>query len=145
MFISLRVLGVAVLSALLILGVATAQDKGKDKNKDKTGKSKVDPDGKDDKKGRARWEWILSDTKGKELARGTIDADVQGTVYHGKSTIGSFTQSGGNSQLKVKFSEGRLKGTAELRLTVKKPATYEGELSRADGARERLFFVIVDD
>jgi hypothetical protein len=132
----IRGLCLAIVAALLLGGAALSQQ-GKGK------KPKFDTDGKNDLKGRARWQWVLDDGKG-DNERGTFMAFVTGEVSHNKNKIGSWTKTG-NNEMKVTFTEGPLQGIAELTLTQPRPAVFRGELVRKDGKKQRLVVTILND
>jgi hypothetical protein len=132
------------LSAVLVCGVATAQPQGKAKDKHAPGKKLSDLDGKDDKPGRARWEWTLGEGKGKNAEKGTFRGYLSGEIFHGQKQIGTYTVEG-KKRVKAEFTEGPLKGTADLRVTQAKPATFAGDLVRPDGKKEKLVLVIIND
>lgn len=134
---SVRGVCLAVLSLAVVCSLAIADPKTKDK-------SKGDPDRKDDLKGRARWEWVIRDDKGKDVENGTFMGYVNGDIYHGKEKIGTFTIPAKN-QVKVTFVNGKLIGTCDMQLKIVRPATFEGDLIRKDGTKQKLSVRIFND
>jgi hypothetical protein len=139
---TLRGLCLVLFCAVAASGLALAEPQGRPKERPKGKLS--DLDGKDDKPGRARWEWTLGGGKGKKAEKGTFRGYLSGEIYHSEKQIGTYTIES-KKRVKADFKEGPLKGTAELHVTRAKPATFEGELVRHNGKKEKLVLVIIDD
>ena len=137
-----RGLFLILLAALVSSGLALAEPQQKSKDRPKGKLS--DRDGHDDKPGRARWEWTLESAKGKKAEKGTFRAYLTGEILHGDKPIGTYTIES-KKRVKADFTGGPLKGTADLHVTKAKPATFEGELVRQNGKKEKLILVILDD
>ena len=110
----------------------------------KGGKSKGDVDGENDHPNKAKWVWKLFNAKGKEADRGTFVGHRSGEIFHAKKKIGSFKVPG-KGQVKATFTEGKLSGKVEMRLTKAKPRTYEGELERKGGDKVKLVVELIED
>src|SRR5437868_6506595 len=117
----------ALASAVPVCGAAAA-------DKDK---------GKDELPGAARWEWKLYH-KGDEVDAGTFIGTTTGEMKKGKDVIGSWSAPA-KDKVKVKFTEGPLKGKAELTQTKAEPPTFEGELEREDGGTRKLVVKLLKD
>jgi hypothetical protein len=128
-----------VFVAALLAGAALAGPQGKDKKGSGKG---VDANKKNDKPGRARWEWTLGE--GKKAEKGTFRGYHSGEIFHAERQIGTYTMEG-KKAVKAEFTAGRLKGTAHLQLLQAKPAVYVGDLVRPDGQKEKLYIKVLWD
>jgi hypothetical protein len=140
--VRLLIRGLCLTLLLAVMGYATALSAPQDKG----GKRKGDLDGVNDMPERARWEWTLFNKKGKAVETGTFMGYRSGEIKVGKQQkpIGTYTVPG-KKQVKATFTTGKLEGTAELRLTKPKPVTFEGDLVRKDGSKQKLVVEIIND
>jgi len=99
--------------------------------------------GDDILKGRARWEWTLTNAKGKQ-ERGKYMGYVDGRLMHADRPIGTW-KSLSPTEVHVVFTSGPLEGTVDLRITRQAPLTCEGDLVRKGGAKERMVVVLLKD
>jgi hypothetical protein len=116
------------LASALPAGGAAAADKDK---------------GKDELPGAARWEWKLYNGKGDEVDAGTFIGTVTGEVKKGKDVIGAWTAPA-KDKVNVTFTEGPLKGKAELSQTKADPPTFEGDLEK-NGAKHKFVVKLLKD
>jgi len=122
---------------MLACGLALAGSQPKGNDKKDPDKSKFDPDSVNNLEGRARWNWVIHNAKGKgkALDSGTFMGYRTGQIYHGKNQIGTYKKVG-PKQVSVTFTAGPLQGTADLRMTNPMPVTFEGDLVQKTGRRK---------
>jgi hypothetical protein len=136
-----RALCLFLVSAVLVFGMTPTLQGGPDK--DKPGKDKPgDKDPRDNIPG-ARWEYTLNDKNGKEVEKGLFRA-FQGKLFRGDKQIGTYVDHSGD-RTTADFKEGKTMGTAELRLIKRTPATWKGDLTRADGSKLEMNVIIRKD
>ena len=131
--LSIWSLCLALASAVPVCGTASAE--ARDNPKDKGNQLP----------GRARWEWKLFNAKGNEVDAGTFTGTVTGEVKKGDKVIGSWTAPA-IDKVSVTFTDGPLKGKAELTQTKADPPTFEGEPTLADkeGKHKLVIKLVVD-
>jgi len=120
----IRRLGLSLLVALLACGSAQPQEH---------------------LKGKARWEWVVTDSKGKET-KGTFMGYVTGEVKHGKEQqlVGHWKAVGGD-RVQATFDKGPLTGTIDVKQTKAKIPTYVGEYVPKDGTKEKIVIELYKD
>jgi len=145
--LAIRVSCLGALCALLAATPALSQKDKKDKKVDRTpGKELKEGDNRKD---RARWEWKVGDQ------HGTFQGHKDGKVTYGKKMSDKWHQIGSwktlaPTELTVTFTEGPLKGKADLKkVPAKDPKSklpaFEGQLVRAGGKKETLYVELLDD
>jgi hypothetical protein len=124
---------IVVATALGLWLLATPESGGQ--GKDKAPEPKY-VQGEDHLKGKARWEWQLLDSGGKELDKGTFMGYVDGKICHGteQKQVGTW-KSTAKGTLAVSFTWPRLKGNWNFKLVNNNPPTYEAAPSKAGAAK----------
>ena len=119
-----------------------AKDKNDKKDKsDKKDKPRTDTDKRDDIVG-ARWEYTVTNEKGKEIETGTFRAS-KGQIFSKEKVIGTYKEPA-PEQVVMEIAQGELKGKTTLRRVKDVPATYRGELVR-DSAKLKIQLIIQKD
>jgi hypothetical protein len=127
--------------AMLTAEIGTSPRAADDPPKRKKG----DADGRNDRLGKARWEWKILDKAGKSTEVGTFTGYLDGSLKHGRKQerVGSFKY--GHNKVSATFTRGPLQGELNLVMTIRKPVTYRGELVRADKTSSTVEVVIIND
>lgn len=101
--------------------------------------------GQDVLKGRARWEWVVTNSNGKQT-RGTFMGYVNGEIKHGKKQelVGSWKAVGAD-RIEATFDKGPLTGLVSVKRSRGTVPTYVGELTPKNGSKKKIVIELYKD